>query len=139
MGCEIGRVVGAGGAKVVVSCSSEDALASLAQEIHGVAVPFDATDSEQVRRYIDKVESEVGTIDIFINNAGIEISNLVEDLTEKEIEETIKVNLVTPQILSSALVPKMLSRGSGIWCTRRQSLLLRETPACPYIVPPKEA
>ena len=113
IGAEIARVFAAAGAKVVVSARSADALASLAQEIQGIAIPFDATDSEQVREYIDKVENEVGSIDIFINNAGIEISNLVEDLTEKEIEETIKVNLVTPQILSSVLVPKMLSRGSG--------------------------
>jgi hypothetical protein len=113
IGAELARQFASAGAKVVVSARSEDALASLAEEINGVAIPFDATNSEEVRGYIEKVENEVGSIDVFINNAGIEISNLVEDLSEREIEETIQVNLITPQILSSLLVPRMLSRGAG--------------------------
>jgi len=113
IGAEIAREFAAAGATVVVSARSKDPLASLAEEINGVAIPFDATDSEQVHGFIDKVENEVGSIDIFINNAGIEITNLVEDLTMGEIEETIRVNLITPEVLSSVLVPRMLRRGSG--------------------------
>jgi len=113
IGAEIAREFASAGANVVLSARSEHAITRLAQEIHGISIPFDANNPEEARCYIDKVEGEVGKIDILINNAGIEISNLVEDVTENEIENTIRVNLVTPQILTASLLPKMIAQGKG--------------------------
>ena len=113
IGAEIAKEFAAAGATVVLSARTAEAIAVLAEEINGVAIPFDASKPEDVRGFVQKVENSVGEIDIFINNAGIEFTNLVEDISENEIEETIRVNLITPQVLTSALVPKMLERGSG--------------------------
>ena len=113
IGAETARAFAQEGAKVVVSARSLESLERLALEINGVAIPFDANKADDVSNFIDEVESKVGSIDVFINNAGIEESNLVEDLSEEEILETINVNLITPQILASRLLPKMLERGYG--------------------------
>ena len=113
IGAEIARKFAAAGSRVVVSARSQNAIEALAREIEGVAIPFDANDPDDVRTYIERVESEIGAIDIFINNAGIEKSTLVEDLTEEEIEDTIRINLITPQVLTASLLPRMLDRGRG--------------------------
>ena len=113
IGAEIAKEFAAAGSQVVLSARTESAISSLATEINGLAIPFDANDPEDVRTYIDRVENTAGPIDILINNAGIEKSTLVEDITEKEIEETLRINLISPQVLTSAVLPKMLSRGSG--------------------------
>jgi short-subunit dehydrogenase len=113
IGAEIAKEFAAAGSQVILSARTEDAISGLANEVNGIAIPFDANDSEDVRTYIDRVEANAGPIDVLINNAGIEKSTLIEDITEEEIEETLRVNLITPQILTAAVLPKMLSRGSG--------------------------
>ena len=82
IGAEIARVFASAGSQVVVSARTESAITELADEIGGVAVPFDANDPDNVRSYIDRVESVAGPIDVLINNAGIEKSTLVEDITD---------------------------------------------------------
>ncbi len=113
IGAEIAREFASAGSRVVVSARSEAAIASLAEEINGVAIPFDANDPDDVRTYVARVEQEVGDVDVFINNAGVEKSTLVEDITEEEIEQTLRINLITPQVLTASLLPRMLDRGLG--------------------------
>ena len=99
IGAEIARVFASAGSQVVVSARTESAITELASEVGGVSVPIDANDRNDVRSYIDHV--------------GIEKSTLVEDITEQEIEQTLRVNLLTPQLLTASVLPKMLSRGTG--------------------------
>tara|TARA_S200000501_G_scaffold101708_1_gene95234 strand:- start:44794 stop:45609 length:816 start_codon:yes stop_codon:yes gene_type:complete len=113
IGAEIAKEFAAAGSYVVLSARSKEAISELAHEINGIAIPFDANDPEDVRDYINHVEEAAGPIDVLINNAGIEKSTLIEDITENEIEETLRVNLISPQILTAAVLPKMLARGSG--------------------------
>ncbi len=113
IGAEIAKEFAAAGSQVVLSARTESAISNLAREIDGIAIPFDANDPEDVRTYIANVEDSVGPIDVLINNAGIEKNTLIEDITEKEIEETLRINLITPQVLTADVLPRMLSRGSG--------------------------
>ena len=77
IGAEIAKEFAASaGSQVVVSARTESAISNLANEIDGIAIPFDANDPEDVRTYIDNVEDCVGPIDVLINNAGIEKSTL---------------------------------------------------------------
>ena len=78
IGAEIAKEFAAAGATVVLSARTAEAIAVLAEEINGVAIPFDASKPEDVRGFVQKVENSVGEIDIFINNAGIEFTNLVQ-------------------------------------------------------------
>ena len=77
IGAEIAREFAAAGSRSCISLVTgcHDALA---REIEGVAIPFDANDPDDVRTYIERVENEIGAIDIFINNAGIEKSTLLK-------------------------------------------------------------
>ena len=72
IGAEIAKEFAAAGSQVVLSARTESAISNLANEIDGIAIPFDANDPEDVRTYIGNVEDNVGPIDVLINNAGIE-------------------------------------------------------------------
>lgn len=113
IGAEIVKEFASAGSRVVLSARSEGAISNLAQEVGGTAIPLDVNDPEDVRTYIDRVERETGPIDILVNNAGIEKSTLIEDITESEIEETLRVNLISPQVLTASALPRMLERESG--------------------------
>ena len=109
----IARRFAAAGANVIGAARSVDALDALADEIGGGAVAFDAADADLVDGFIDRVEAEHGPIDVLVNNAGVELSGLVEDLDEADIELLIRVNLITPQRLTRQVLPGMLERGRG--------------------------
>ena len=64
IGAEMAKVFASAGSQVVVSARTESAITKLADEIDGIAVPLDANDPENVRTYIDRVESIAGPIDV---------------------------------------------------------------------------
>ncbi len=51
----------------------------------------------------------LGTIDLLINNAGINEFSTFESLTDEQIGQLININLVSPMLISKALLP-ILSR-----------------------------
>jgi len=113
IGEAIAREFAGAGAQIIASARSKPEIEAIAKELAGAAVPFDAADIAQVDGFIDRVEAEHGPIDVLINNAGIETQRLIEDTTAEEIEQAIRVNLITPELFTMQMVPKMLERGSG--------------------------
>lgn len=113
IGAEMARHFASAGAEVVLSARTEAAIEELAGELGGHAVPFDAADPASVAGFIDRVEDQVGPIDVLINNAGVETSTLIEDTDEADIERTIRVNLITPEQLTRQILPRMIERGRG--------------------------
>jgi len=74
---------------------------------------FDVTDEEQVIENISKIENEIGDIDILVNNAGIIKRTPLEEMTVADFEQVIKVDLVSPFIVSKHVVKGMISRRNG--------------------------
>ena len=74
---------------------------------------FDVTDEEQVIENISKIENEIGDIDILVNNAGIIKRTPLEKMTVADFEQVIKVDLVSPFIVSKHVVKGMISRRNG--------------------------
>ena len=54
-----------------------------------------------------------GAIDVLVNNAGIPKRRHVTELTYDEVEEVMRVNLLSPTRMTLALLPRMLERGKG--------------------------
>ncbi len=52
-------------------------------------------------------------IDILVNNAGINLIAAGLDVSDKNIEETIQLNLVAPFRLIRGIVPNMIQKGYG--------------------------
>jgi gluconate 5-dehydrogenase len=64
------------GARVVLNGRQPDKVAAAAQKLRDdglpvFEVPFDVTDSAAVKAAVEYIESNIGPIDILINNAGM--------------------------------------------------------------------
>jgi short-subunit dehydrogenase len=52
-------------------------------------------------------------VDVLVANAGIEIPQDLVAVTEAELDEAIRVNLLAPAALARAALPQMIKRGAG--------------------------
>jgi short-subunit dehydrogenase len=101
------------GASVALVARSADALAALAAELGGTAHPADLTDPASVDGLFERIEAEVGPVDVLVNNAGVEVAGHVRDHTAADIESIYRLNLVTPVELCRQALGPMLRRGHG--------------------------
>jgi len=79
----------------------------------GKASAFDISDYEAVKGFADQVHRESGPMDIIINNAGIALYALVEDMTHAHWQKVIKVNLWGPIHGIECFLPGMIQARKG--------------------------
>ncbi|MEQ9583263.1 MAG: gluconate 5-dehydrogenase [Arenibacter sp.] len=108
----------AGATLVINGASSQEKLdkavaeyKTLGLNAHGYL--FDVTNEAKVIDNISKIEKEVGHIDILVNNAGIIKRIPMEEMEVADFEEVIKVDLVSPFIVSKHVVKGMIARKEG--------------------------
>ena len=78
-----------------------------------LVVQADVSDAKQVEELFKKVIEEFGRIDILVNNAAIQSTYKIEELSEEIWDRTIDVNLKSSFLCSKAVVPIMKKQGSG--------------------------
>jgi NAD(P)-dependent dehydrogenase (short-subunit alcohol dehydrogenase family) len=78
-----------------------------------VALTGDVARSSEVDRLAREAQDRLGTIDILINNAGINIRGAAQELSESDWDAVIDINLKGPFLLARALGPGMANRGWG--------------------------
>ena len=74
---------------------------------------LDVTDPEQVRQTVDRAFSDLGTIDVLVNNAGYGALRLVEEVDDAEIARVIDTNLLGPIRVVRAALPHLRRQGHG--------------------------
>ena len=106
------------GAKIVFNDINQDlvdrGLAEYAKrgiEVYGAVC--DVTNEEQVNAFVKDVEEKVGTIDILVNNAGIIKRIPMVEMTKAQWDQVINVDLTGPFLCSKAVLPSMITKGSG--------------------------
>lgn len=72
---------------------------------------LDLTDDRSIDTYAQTVAGN--NIDIIINNAGVNVPQWIDELTDENIEQTMKINLIAPIKLTRAVVPSMKKRKWG--------------------------
>src|SRR2546425_840028 len=77
----------------------------------------DVTDPAAVDRAVGRVLTDRGVPDIVVNNAGIFFIKPVAETTPDDFTRTIAVNLMAPFLVTRALVPHLVRRGSGHFVT----------------------
>jgi short-subunit dehydrogenase len=97
---------------------SEPQLAQLADELRtpDTKVAFAAIDLADPRaagRVADAAAGELGTVDVLINNAAVELQRRFHTLDTEEIETVLRVDLIAPIELTRLLLPQRLERGYG--------------------------
>ena len=74
---------------------------------------FDVTDEEAVKGNLAIIEKEVAPVDILVNNAAIIKRTPLEQMEVSDFEQILKVDLVSPFIVSKHVVKGMMDRGGG--------------------------
>ncbi|MGB1049262.1 MAG: SDR family oxidoreductase [Rhodothermales bacterium] len=77
------------------------------------AIQMDLSDVDSIREGFAVVSSEVGPVDILINNAGIVSGKYLLDYSAKDIRRTMAVNVEAHFHTVRAVLPDMIRRGSG--------------------------
>lgn len=80
----------------------------------GLVLQCDATDSEQIKKAVEKVISQFGKIDILVNNAGgMPASPPLENITEELWDRVVDLNLKSGFLFCQAVVPYMKEKRYG--------------------------
>jgi short-subunit dehydrogenase len=75
--------------------------------------PMNVADEKNVQDVIDQIIKDFGKIDVVINNAGIDYTKSIEEITYDEWNKVISVNLTGPFNVSKTVYPFMKKNGSG--------------------------
>jgi len=106
------------GSIVAIAARSNSNLQEIAAHLnkkgHSIAVfAVDLKDASQREQLVTDVLNKFGTIDILINNAGLETEGAYTELPWTSIQENIEVNLIAPMALTHRILPIMLSNKAG--------------------------
>ena len=105
------------GGKVIIWDIDEEAIKKAEKEINSENLSFqlvDVTDFEAIENSVKKLETKLGKIDIFVNNAGITGMNAkVWDYPIDEWKKVIELNLNATFYCCKAIVPHMIKNNYG--------------------------
>jgi short-subunit dehydrogenase len=117
LGAVMARALAAEGANLVLAARSADKLAAQAAELgkqtHVEAVRCDVTAASDREALLEKCRAAFGSIDVLINNAGVENLGVYAEQDPKVVEQILTTNLLAPMLLTRAALPEMLKRGKG--------------------------
>jgi NAD(P)-dependent dehydrogenase (short-subunit alcohol dehydrogenase family) len=106
------RLVGRG-MKVAIGDVDEPAAQAAAAELGCAAYPLDVTDPESFATFLDLVESELGPLDVMVNNAGIlHLGPFVEEDEARQVRQ-VDINLHGPMRGTKLALRRMRPRGRG--------------------------
>ncbi len=118
IGKAIALTLARAGANVVVSDINLDDCNKVVEEIKAIggnalAVKADVSNPEDVSQMINLTTEKFGKIDILVNNAGIYMQKSLKEITEKDFDKILDINLKGVFLCSKAVVPEMIKQGKG--------------------------
>lgn len=118
LGAAICRALSAAGVIVVAADVQEERAAETVRSLHadggaGMALRLDVTDAAQSADAVQRVIAHYDRLDILINNAGMDVTLPVEELSITDFDRVLAVNLRGPFLLAQAAFPIMKQRGRG--------------------------
>lgn len=102
------------GASIVVADLNKDLGRQTAERLGGAYRHLNVTDSTSVKECMASVVAELGSIDVLINNAGIDINAPAEEMTDDQFRKVVDVNLTGTFFCCREVGGHMINRGSGV-------------------------
>lgn len=81
--------------------------------IEAKAYAADVTIESEINQAVALAQNDLGSVDILINSAGINIRGAIDELTYDEFQQVMKVNVDGIWLASKAVVPQMKKNGWG--------------------------
>jgi len=117
IGEAIAAAYGESGARLTVVARREDRLIALKDrlgpksDVHVVAA--DLSDPDVVPSVVERAVAAHGVVDVLVNNAGVQIVDTYTGAEARAVRDLLHVNLVSPMLLTHAVLDDMKSRRSG--------------------------
>jgi len=100
------------GNRVYASARRPDTLAPLT-ELGLDTLALDVNDDASIATAMARIESEVGHLDMLINNAGFSQVGAVVDLTREDLRKQYETNVVSPVAMTRAALPLLRAGAAG--------------------------
>jgi NAD(P)-dependent dehydrogenase (short-subunit alcohol dehydrogenase family) len=104
------------GCRVVVADLDMEAAVAVAAEVDGLPLKMDVTREEDIVAAVDRVEQEMGPVELFVSNAGVGFGDGPEGAASatNDIWRTcLDIHLMAHVYAARILVPRMIKRGGG--------------------------
>lgn len=107
------------GYHVVINCAHrEQELLQAQKEIEGYQVTCtaflgDMGDFETCERLFKNIQKQYGTLDVLVNNAGIDYIGLLQDMSSEDWDRILRTNLTSVFNCCKLAIPMMLAGGGG--------------------------
>ena len=119
LGAQFARTLARAGAAVVLASRREDKLKDLRAEIEAEGgdahvVSLDVTDIDSIKSAVAHAETEVGSIDILVNNSGVSTTKRVQDVSEDDFDFVFNTNVKGAFFVAQEVGKRMLARAKGV-------------------------
>lgn len=77
------------------------------------AIQADVSNEVEVQTLFTKTREIAGSVDILINNAGVNPTRSLQDITLKDFQQSIDINLTAAFLTTQQAIPSMIEKGFG--------------------------
>jgi NAD(P)-dependent dehydrogenase (short-subunit alcohol dehydrogenase family) len=118
LGAQFARVLAASGAGVVLAARRIERLKTLRAEIEGDGgdahvVGLDVSDPASIRAAVAHAETEMGAIDILVNNSGVGLTRKLTDVSPEDYDDVMSVNTRGAFFVAQEVAKRMIARSKG--------------------------
>jgi hypothetical protein len=118
LGAQFAKVLARSGAAVVLASRRIEKLKDLRAQIEGEGgdahvVGLDVTSVESIKAAVAHAETEMGSIDILVNNSGVSTTQRIQDVTEEDFDYVMNTNLRGSFFVAQEVGKRMLARARG--------------------------
>ena len=116
IGANIARELADAGARVAVAARTAKQVEQVAKEVGGLALTVDVSDEKSVVEMVERTESELGPIDVLVNNAGVMSRGQTVPIWEEDPAawwSVFEINALGTYLCCRAVLRGMADRGSG--------------------------
>jgi 3alpha(or 20beta)-hydroxysteroid dehydrogenase len=115
MGAQTCRLFVAEGARVVIADVLDEQGAALARELGDAArfMHLDVADEANWARVAAATTEQFGRVDVLVNNAAVLVFGGITELTKREFERAVSINLVGTFVGIRTIAPLMVAQKAG--------------------------
>ena len=118
LGAQFARVLSQAGAAVVLAARRMERLKTLRAEIESQGgdahvVELDVTDPDSIKSAVAHAETEMGTIDILVNNSGVSTTQKLVDVKPEDYDFMMDTNTRGAFFVAQEVGKRMIARSRG--------------------------
>jgi NAD(P)-dependent dehydrogenase (short-subunit alcohol dehydrogenase family) len=118
LGAQFARTPSRAGAAVVLASRRVEKLKELRAQIEGEGgdahvLELDVTDVDSIKSAVAHAETEVGSIDILVNNSGVSTTQRIQDVSEADYDHVFDTNTKGAFFVAQEVGKRMLARAKG--------------------------